>query len=59
VRPFVDYGGCSWVCWSGGLFLGTVKFTVDFYLPSFITTVSCPGCLRMWTAIAAVGTSAQ
>lgn len=30
-----------------------------WYLPSFMTTVSWPGCLRMWTAMAAVGVGVE
>ena len=31
------------------------EISTVLYLPSFITTVSWPGCLRIWTAIAKEG----
>ena len=51
----VDYRGCAWGCWSGALFFAQRIVCTVLYLPSLITTVSWPGCLRMWTAIVAVG----
>jgi hypothetical protein len=35
------------------------KVCTILYLPSLMTTVSCPGCFRMWTAIVVVSSIRQ